>query len=701
MCSGSNRKPTQTGLVMEDDYGREEGQHQKISALLELAAADDLIGFKDAVEKEGCDVDEAGSWFGRRLGSKKVGYEERTPLMVAAMFGNLRVLAYILGTGCVDVNRASGSDGATAIHCAVAGGSAASLEVVKLLLESSADVSTVVSNGNRPCDLVVSGANSIPNSRKRMLQAMLEGTVGTDKTLEDVVGQIEEQQRENVVNTPRVLKDGAERKDYPVDHSLPDIKNGIYGTDEFRMYTFKVKPCSRAYSHDWTECPFVHPGENARRRDPRKYHYSCVPCPEFRKGSCSKGDLCEYAHGIFECWLHPAQYRTRLCKDEGACTRRVCFFAHKPEELRPLYASTGSAMPSPRSYSSGSSLDMGPVSPITLGSPSVMIPPASTPPLTPSGSSSPLSGSMWQTQSNIPTLQLPRSSRLKTALAASDINSDTELLMLMMDEMTGLSSPSGWRNSLTNNNPSYHYSLGDRAADLNRLSGVTPTNLDDTFGSVDPSILSKFNGISFDAAGPQLHLPTGLQMRQNMNQQLRGYSSGLPSPKVIGSPKSRVDPSGEPTALAFNPRLAAFSQRSQSFIERSMGNRHSEVPSLATSVAAKPSLAYSHWGSHDGKLDWPMQGEEQNKLRKSASFGFRSSSNIPSPRAATRMSAAKVDEPDVSWVSSLVKDAPAQPEPGQFSAEDQQQLQCHLNNGTDVIPAWLEQMYIDQEQMVA
>ncbi|MQL41652.1 hypothetical protein EI012_27490, partial [Escherichia coli] len=101
-----------------------------------------------------------------------------------------------------------------------------------------------------------------------------------------------------------------------VDISLPDINNGIYGTDEFRMYSFKVKPCSRAYSHDWTECPFVHPGENARRRDPRKYPYSCVPCPEFRKGTCQKGDSCEYAHGVFESWLHPAQYRTRRCKDE-------------------------------------------------------------------------------------------------------------------------------------------------------------------------------------------------------------------------------------------------------------------------------------------------------------------------------------------------------------------------------------------------
>nr|DAD34390.1 TPA_asm: hypothetical protein HUJ06_005030 [Nelumbo nucifera] len=110
-----------------------------------------------------------------------------------------------------------------------------------------------------------------------------------------------------------------EKKEYPIDPSLPDIKNSIYATDEFRMFSFKVRPCSRDYSHDRFECPFVHQDENARKRDPRKYHYSCVPCPDFRKEACRRGDLCEYTHGIFECWLHPAQYRTRLCKDGTGC----------------------------------------------------------------------------------------------------------------------------------------------------------------------------------------------------------------------------------------------------------------------------------------------------------------------------------------------------------------------------------------------
>ncbi|CAN4094452.1 unnamed protein product [Withania somnifera] len=110
----------------------------------------------------------------------------------------------------------------------------------------------------------------------------------------------------------------------------------VYACDDFRMYEFKIRRCGRGRSHDWTECPFVHLGEKARRRDPRKYNYSGTACPDFRKGSCSRGDACEFAHGVFECWLHPLRYRTQPCKDGGNCKRRVCFFAHSPEQLRVL-----------------------------------------------------------------------------------------------------------------------------------------------------------------------------------------------------------------------------------------------------------------------------------------------------------------------------------------------------------------------------
>ncbi|XP_024376481.1 uncharacterized protein [Physcomitrium patens] len=117
----------------------------------------------------------------------------------------------------------------------------------------------------------------------------------------------------------------------------------MYGCDQFRMFEFKVRRCMRGRSHDWTECPFAHPGEKARRRDPRRFHYSGTACPDFRKGSCRRGDMCEFAHGVFECWLHPARYRTQPCKDGRNCRRRVCFFAHTPEQLRLLPAAAQAA----------------------------------------------------------------------------------------------------------------------------------------------------------------------------------------------------------------------------------------------------------------------------------------------------------------------------------------------------------------------
>lgn len=117
---------------------------------------------------------------------------------------------------------------------------------------------------------------------------------------------------------------------------LSDPPIDAYSCDEFRMYEFKIRRCVRGRSHDWTECPYAHPGEKARRRDPKNYHYSGTACPDFRKGNCKRGDACEFSHGVFECWLHPARYRTQPCKDGTGCRRRVCFFAHTPEQLRVL-----------------------------------------------------------------------------------------------------------------------------------------------------------------------------------------------------------------------------------------------------------------------------------------------------------------------------------------------------------------------------
>lgn len=136
----------------------------------------------------------------------------------------------------------------------------------------------------------------------------------------------------------RYLVSDTGENESPTKEELPgdfDFVAGDYD-DDFFMYDFKVRKCNRARAHDWTECPFAHPGEKARRRDPRKFNYSGTACSEFRKGGCKKGDGCEFAHGVFECWLHPARFRTQACKDGPGCKRRVCFFAHTPDQLRPL-----------------------------------------------------------------------------------------------------------------------------------------------------------------------------------------------------------------------------------------------------------------------------------------------------------------------------------------------------------------------------
>ncbi|KAK9287262.1 hypothetical protein L1049_015675 [Liquidambar formosana] len=67
-------------------------------------ALDDLDDFRREVEDKGFDVDEASFWYSRGIGSKKIGFEERTPL--------------VIDNGKVDLNRVCGVDEVIALHCA-------------------------------------------------------------------------------------------------------------------------------------------------------------------------------------------------------------------------------------------------------------------------------------------------------------------------------------------------------------------------------------------------------------------------------------------------------------------------------------------------------------------------------------------------------------------------------------------------------
>uniref|UniRef100_A0ACD5XHL2 Uncharacterized protein n=1 Tax=Avena sativa TaxID=4498 RepID=A0ACD5XHL2_AVESA len=304
-------------------------QQQPSSYLLELAAADDLLGFRRAVQEDNLSLVASSSWYGPspRSSNRALGLHLRTPAMVAALYGSTQVLSYVLSIAPSEAARASATDGATPLQLAAAGRAPSAPTAARILLAAGASPSH--SLPTTPLDHHHHNHNHRPASPTKH-----QHQPGSP-----------ERKKKDYSSSSSALATNAPAE---------DINSGVYATDEFRMYSFKVNPCSRAYTHDWTECPFAHPGENARRRDPRRHAYTCVPCPDFRRdpAACRKGDACEYAHGVFESWLHPAQYRTRLCKDEVGCPRRICFFAHGVRQLRAVNPSAASMSSSPDSSGS-------------------------------------------------------------------------------------------------------------------------------------------------------------------------------------------------------------------------------------------------------------------------------------------------------------------------------------------------------------
>ncbi|KAJ9158766.1 hypothetical protein P3X46_024319 [Hevea brasiliensis] len=706
------------------------------SSLLDLAANNDVEGFKRLIEQDASSVDEVGYWYGRQKGSKNIVLDHRTPLMVAATYGSVDVLKFLLTDTDADVNLSCGMDKTTALHCAASGGSLNAVDAVKLLLSAGACANCLDVNGYRPIDVIVVPPK--PHGMRVALEELLSNSVSSVSLGEhNCNGSVGEHSSNGFVggcnlgvsistsntsspalssssengspSSPSVLVSSpvaskyndlptmtiSEKKEYPIDPSLPDIKNSIYATDEFRMYSFKVRPCSRAYSHDWTECPFVHPGENARRRDPRKFHYSCVPCPDFRKGACRRGDMCEYAHGVFECWLHPAQYRTRLCKDGTSCNRRVCFFAHAQEELRPLYVSTGSAVPSPRSSASAASvMDMAAALSLLPGSPSsvsAMSPTPFNPPMSPTASSIPHSSVAWP-QPNVPTLHLPlsnlQSSRLRSSLSARDIPPEDLNLLPDFDARQQILNDLTCFSESRNNSVSLNRS--------GRSKALTPSNLEELFSA---EISSPRFADQAAAVFSPTHKSAVLNQFQLQQSMLSPINTSVFSPKNVehtllqasfgvGSPGRMSPRSVEP--ISPMSRLSAFAQREKQHQQlRSLSSRDLGSNNPAASMIGSPVNSWTKWGSPNGNFDLSVSGgNERGYLQRSSSFELGNNG----------------DEPDLSWVQSLVKESPPEmikekygvPVSGAASSGEgfpNSQIDC-------VLESWLEQMQLDQQQQL-
>lgn len=751
----------------EEDCDVDNGDH--VSLLLELAASNDLKGFQQAVKDHETKVNRVGSWYGRRNGTTSMVWEERTPAMIASLYGSVDVLKFILSSfdHLEDINMKCGSDASTALHCAAAGGCARALETVLLLLDFGADLNAVDAEGRRPADVIAAF------SRLQDVRQALKGLLEVNSSMQNTPRTLVDEQEQGIPffvedgkgdfvgsngkldgtsrvaisassfsssggssfsspspsSSPKALETAAGKgsevgsekvKEYFIDPSIPDIKNSLYTTDEFRMFSFKIRPCSRAYSHDWTECPFVHPGENARRRDPRRYHYSCVPCPEFRKGACRRGDACDYAHGVFECWLHPAQYRTRLCKDGTDCTRRVCFFAHTNDELRPLYISSGSAIPCPRG---SSPLDMVALSPpLCPGSPSsaVMMNAYTsssaqgnhtTPPMSPSSSpANSLSGATWSS-SNVPALHLPgvslHASRLRSSLNARDISLEeygraSEFEGQLMNEMASLSSHALCTQARLNAAVAATSSSRYRSLGLT----VSPTNLEELFSSdmvssprtmvQDASLMSQME------AQMQSHKSSPVQAHMQAKLGSPGFAS-IPDQYLQLQQAVALEAQMQVSPRMHSPKqLPSYSLGSLGRMSALGGldvdvqtcNGVSLPPSVAAARAAfaqrdkrshssrdlGAGFPLSDWGSPTGKLEWGVQKDDLSKFRKSASFGFRGT-----------------EEPDFSWVHTLVKEGPAEGDKG-FNGIPKVECAGGPRDNVDHVSlgSWMENMQLDE-----
>uniref|UniRef100_A0A0E0FCL4 C3H1-type domain-containing protein n=1 Tax=Oryza meridionalis TaxID=40149 RepID=A0A0E0FCL4_9ORYZ len=612
--------------------GEPAGAEAAVSArLLELAADDNAAGLGELLAAWPSLADEPAPWY-----TPARGAEPLTPLMVAAAYGSVACLDALLSPPyLVDPNRASASSLSAPLHLAAAGGSASAPAAVSRLLAAGADPTLLDHLQRRASDLVALPPNSLP--LKNHLLSLL----------------------------------GA-RKEWPPDPSLPDIKNGAYASDDFRMYSFKVRACSRAYSHDWTECPFVHPGENARRRDPRKYHYSCVPCPEFKKGAgCRRGDMCEYAHGVFESWLHPAQYRTRLCKDGVGCARRVCFFAHTPDELRPLYVSTGSAVPSPRGALEMAAAAMG----MGLSSPGSS---SFTPPLSPSaggGGGGGGGGGAWPQQPSVPALCLPGSagnlhlSRLRTSLSARD---------MAVDELLAAAAAAADYDGLVGSPASIRSARG---------KALVPSNLDELF-SAELSAAAASRSPRYADQGGAAFSPTRKAAVLNQFQQQQHQQQSLLSPRAATVTPEPVSPMSSRLLAALAQREKMQQQTLRSMSSRDLGNAASLL------VGSPVSSSMSKWGFPSGNPDWGADDEELGRLKRCSSFELRSGA------------ANGNHEPDLSWVNTLVKEPTPEKMMTTTSAMDsigilgQNTSRDHIVGGEDdtagVISSWLEQLQLDE-----
>ena len=304
-------------------------------SMLVAASKDDVLTLNRIIQSNTIDLNTQSDWWcdattcndgSKTRISSGFCYCKRTALMVAATNSSLGAIMTLIRHGA-SINCQSTDDGFTALHCAASSKENNKTKelLLSMLLQLNADRNIRDALGRVPLDLYKDSSSRIEQDRVNALQSetrCAQGTFSvfdtqqienTNKSVSQVRSQSQspataldgsvhhneppqqqqQQQQQQIFQDPvQTLPQhyqlglhghGEHDEDEPASLSMLDVEE--FCTDEFRMYQFKVLPCCRREPHNWRECPFVHEGETAKRRDPRIYKYSANACSEFRRGN--------------------------------------------------------------------------------------------------------------------------------------------------------------------------------------------------------------------------------------------------------------------------------------------------------------------------------------------------------------------------------------------------------------------------------
>ena len=266
---------------------------------------------------------------------------KRSMLQLAAATQAVKCVQLLLDAGA-DARLASPSDGQTALHLACnCKPSMSSARVIAMLVQHGADRDALDFNGQAPGHKLqrISTLSACPAS-SLSLPLRPVSPASSNAGNSDMVTSGPQRERQHSARSCNHCHHSrlASNSKSALVTNVADLElmDGVdYGSSHFRMFHYKVDVCPHEDCiHDTDACPYVHPGDKSRRRNPSVVMYQPVPCPHFRKGNCRLGDACPLSHGVFECWLHPNKYRTQLCTEGTGCSRELCFFAHSLDELR-------------------------------------------------------------------------------------------------------------------------------------------------------------------------------------------------------------------------------------------------------------------------------------------------------------------------------------------------------------------------------